>query len=148
MDIDTIQAISAIITLTSVIILYIAILNNKKLNKNILLNEIVKQERELRMKLSEYREEIHRRLDKNKKQEDYIEITFDYDTLLFNYYEYVSICIYKKLIEESDAKLYFNTLLASVRDKFEYSLLFEEGLAKREEYPGIRWLFKKWKISS
>lgn len=148
MDTDSIyliiiQFVTVMITLTSVIILYKTIQNSKNLNQNNLFNELVKQERELRIKLSEYRIEIDKRLDKNKKFE---EITLNYDTLLFNYYEYLAICVYRKLINEKETKLYFKNLLKDVRQMFEDSILFEEGYAKKEDYHGLRWLFNQWKI--
>lgn len=71
---------------------------------------------------------------------------FNYETILFNYYEYVAICLYKNLINESESNLYFRDLLKSVKEYFESSLLFEKELAKKEEYPGIQWLLKKWNI--
>jgi len=138
-----IQFITVLITIVSVTILYKTIINSKKLNQNIIFNEAVKQERELRIKLSEYREEIHRRI-QNKK--DFLEITLDHDTLLFNYYEYLAVCIYQKLVNEKIVRRYFKQPLISVKEKFDNSLLFKKKYAKKEEYPGIQWLFKKWKI--
>ena len=132
--------------LISVILIYITIRNNKNLNQKIIFNEIVKQERELRIKLNEYRKEIHIRMSKSKKKEDWTDITLDYDTLLFNYYEFLAICLYKKLINEREAQLYFKESVKAVRDLFDSSILFEEGYANREQYKGIQWLFKKWKI--
>lgn len=138
-----IQFTTAIITLISVIILYKTIQSNKSLNQNNLFNELVKQERELRIKLGEYRIEIDKRLDEDREFE---EITLNYDTLLFNYYEYLAICVFKRLINEREIKLYFKNLLNNVRQMFEDSILFKEEYAKKEEYPGLLWLFKKWKI--
>ena len=83
---------------------------------------------------------------KNKNKDNYIEITLDYDTLLFNYYEYLAICLYQCLINENETKRYFNELLKAVKEKFDASILFKEGFAKREQYPGLQWLFKKWKV--
>lgn len=133
-----IQSVIAITMLISVIAIYKTIKSNQNLNQKILFNEVVKQERELRIKLSEYRKEIDKRIDKSK---DFSEITRDYDTLVFNYYEYLAICLYKNLINEEEAKLYFKELLSDVKDLFESSLLFKEGYAKKEQYKGIQWLF-------
>lgn len=129
-----------LITLISVIFIYKTIKSNETLNQRILFSNITKEERESRIKLNEYRDKI------NSEEKGFEEIVFDYDTLLFNYYEYVAICISKKLIKESDAKLYFKTLLKSVKERFDSSLMFKENYAKQEEYPGIQWLFKKWKV--
>ncbi len=138
-----IQLLSTIITLVTALILWITIQHNKLLNQNNIFNELVKQERELRIKLNEYRIEIDKRLDKNK---EFKEITLNYDTLLFNYYEYLAICVFKKLINEKEAKLYFKNLLIYIRQMFEDSILFKEDYAKKEEYQGLRWLFNEWKI--
>lgn len=138
-----IQFFSVILTFISIIILAKTIKNNINLNKNNLFNELVKQERELRIKLQEYKEEIWKKLDESKEHE---ETTLAYDTLLFNYYEYLSICLYKSLIDENGAKLYFGELLPDVRQLFENSILFKKEYAKKEQYKGIQWLFKKWNI--
>lgn len=139
-----IQVITITITLITTIILYKTIKSNENINQRILFNHIVSQERELRVKLSEYREEIHKRLKKSKKRDNFIEITFDYDTLLFNYYEYLAICLHQKLIDEKEAKLYFKDLLIYVKDKFEDSILFKEEYAEKDQYKGLQWLFKRW----
>ena len=150
MDIDililTLQFFIVIVTVVYVILVYKTLKSTQNLNQRILFNEIVKQERELRVKLNEYREEIHKRIKKGEKRDEWTEITFDYDTLIFNYYEYLGICIYQKIIDEDLAKKYFKQLLISVKEKFDYSILFEEGLAERKDYPGIQWLFKKFNI--
>jgi len=138
-----IQFSSVIITLVSVIILYKTIKENKNLNQNIIFNEVVNQERGLRIKLNEYKQERYVKL---KRSQDFTEITLSYDTLLFNYYEYLALIIYKRLINESSAKLYFYELVKDTKELFDSSILFEGGYAKREQYPGILWLFKKWKI--
>lgn len=129
-----IQLFSVIITFGTVIVLYKTIQNDKTLNQDNLFNELVRQKRELRIKLGEYRIELDKRLDEDK---EFKEIKLNYDTLLFNYYEYLAICIFKKLINEEEVKLYFKNLLISMRQMFEDSILFEEGYAKKEEYPGI-----------
>lgn len=66
---------------------------------------------------------------------------------MFNYYEYLAICLYKRLINEKDAKLYFKDLLCYVKEAFDSSILFEEKYANRNQYKGIQWLFKQWNIS-
>jgi len=141
-----VQFLMPVITLVSVIILTRTIRSNRDLNQRIIFNEVVKREMDVRLKLSEYREEIQKRLEKGKKREDWQEITWDSSTILFNYYEFLALCVSKKLIKESDAKIYFKSLLPSVRQRFEDSLLFVEGLAKKEDYPGLQWLFKRWEI--
>tara|TARA_Y100000034_G_C6802517_1_gene360087 strand:+ start:227 stop:577 length:351 start_codon:yes stop_codon:yes gene_type:complete len=110
-----IQVVIALIAFSSLMVI-------RSINKRIIFNEIVKQERELRIKLNEYREEISRRRDKNL---DFQEIALDYDTLLFNYYEYLAISVYKRLINNRIAELYFRTSLVYVKDQFESSVLFE-----------------------
>ena len=54
--------------------------------------------------------------------------------------------MFKKLVNEKEIKLYFKNLLNDVRQMFEDSILFEQNYAKKEDYPGLRWLFDKWKI--
>jgi len=58
----------------------------------------------------------------------------------------LAICLYQKLINEKEAKLYFKILLKEVKELFESSLLFEEEYAKKEDYKALNWLFKKWNI--
>lgn len=139
MDSNTlVQLIIAVISLISVILIYITILTNRDINKRILFCNITKEERELKIKLLEYKEKIT-----NKEEET---IRLDYETLLFNYYEYLAIAIYKDFINEDETKLYFKNLLKGVKEYFDFSLLFEKNLAKKEEYPGIQWLFKRWSL--
>lgn len=138
-----IQFITVFITLVYVILISKTITTHKNINQKILFNEIIKQERELRIKLNEYREEIQMRRENSK---NFSEIGLDYDTLLFNYYEYLALCIHQKFINEKETKLYFKESLKGVKEMFELSLLFEKGYAKKEQYPGIRWLFKTWEI--
>jgi len=141
MDSNTIiQLIIAIISLTSVFLIYKTILTNKDINKKILFSNITKEERELRIKSQEYRESAENK--KISKREREIAI-FNYETLLFNYYEYLAICLYKNFINESETKLYSKDLLKSVKKYFESSLLFKKGAAQKEEYKEIQWLFKR-----
>lgn len=56
------------------------------------------------MKLREYREKLENRKLTKKEQEI---VQLNYENSLFNYYEYLAICIYKELIHESESKLYF-----------------------------------------
>ena len=142
-----VQLLTPTVALITALILYISIKSNNKINQRIIFNEIVKQERELRIKLSEYREEIHKRLKISKNPENFKEITLDYDTLLFNYYEYVALCIHQKLVNERETKIYFRDLLREVREKFEDSILFEEKYADKNQYKCLQWLFRKWKIN-
>jgi hypothetical protein len=131
-----IQGLIAIIALTTLIIIY-------KLNQRIILNEIVRQERELKIRLFEYKEIIeNKRQLKNRR----IRFVFNHDTLLFDYYEYLALCINKKIINEKNTQLYFKTLIEKVKIEFESSMLFQKGYAKKEEYPGILWLFDKWNV--
>lgn len=69
MDINIIlvivQLITVIATLISAFLLYQTIKSNNILNQNNIFNEVVKQERKLRIKLEEYRKEIAKRR-KNK----------------------------------------------------------------------------------
>ena len=141
-----IQSLTSIIALVSILILYRTIKSNEDINQRTIFNEVVKQERELRIKLSEYREEIHKRQKKSKDKENFIEITLDYDTLLFNYYEYLAICVNQRLINEKETKLYFKDLLIEVKDRFENSLLFKERYAEKSQYKVLQWLFKKWEV--
>lgn len=99
--------------------------------------------RELRIKLNEYRGKIDgKRL--NKREE---EITkFHYDTLLFNYYEYLAVCLKKELINESETWLYFKEFLIELKENFDESVLFKKRIGDKEKYPGIQWLFKNWKL--
>ena len=81
-----IQLLSVIMALISVIILARTIQNNKYINQNNLFNEVVKQERELRIKLNEYREEIHIR---ENNSEENKEVKLDYHTLLYGVYTFL-----------------------------------------------------------
>jgi hypothetical protein len=144
MVIDSLIQITAIIiSLISALFIFLTIISNKNLNQKLLFNEIVKQERELRILLNEYRKDID--YEKIKTEEDKIRI-LEYETLLFNYYEYLSICIYQKLIKEKEAKLFFKQLLKEAKEVFENSYMIEQGYAKREQYLAIQWLFKYWNL--
>lgn len=138
-----IQTIAVITTLISVILIYKTIKSNERLNQRILFDRITKEERELRVKFQEYGEKIDNKKISRKEREKLI---FTYETLLFNYYEYLAICLYKNLVNESESKLYFKDLLISVKRMFESSLLFKNKVAKKQEYKGIQWLFKKWNL--
>jgi len=138
-----IQSITVIITIIYVILISQTIISNKRLNQQNIFNEIVRQERELKIKLWEYRDIINNEKINKKKIE---ETKLNYDTLLFNYYEFLAICLYNKLINEKETKLFFKTPLISVKELFEKSLLFKKDYANKKQYPAIQWLFKKWKI--
>ena len=144
MVIDNLLQITAIIiSLVSVLFIFLTILSNKNLNQRLLFNKIVKQERELRILLNSYRKDIDYEI--IKTEEDKIRI-LEYETLLFNYYEYIAICINKGLLKEKEAILFFKQLLKQTKEVFESSYMFEKDYAKKEQYLGIQWLFKHWNI--
>lgn len=138
-----IQTLAVIATLISVILVYKTIKSNEKLNQRILFSNVTKEERELRIKLQEYQKNFNK---KNLNESEKNAIMFDYETLLFNYYEYLAICLYKNLINESETKLYFKDILRGIKRIFENSLLFKKKIAKKQEYQGVQWLFRKWNI--
>ncbi|MBU2639927.1 MAG: hypothetical protein KKG75_04455 [Nanoarchaeota archaeon] len=144
MDIETnISILTTLIALFSAVLLYKTIKSNQDLNKKILFSNITKEERELRLKLEKYRERIdNKKLTKHEREI----AALNYDTMLFNYYEYLAISLYKGLVNESETKLYFKELLISVKDYFDSSILFEENYAQKKEYKALQWLFKRWKI--
>tara|TARA_Y100000310_G_scaffold298381_1_gene332280 strand:+ start:4754 stop:5212 length:459 start_codon:yes stop_codon:yes gene_type:complete len=145
--ITIIQIFNSILILISVSLIYKTIKSNEKSNKRIIFNELVKQERELRIKLNEYRKEIHK---KRAESKDFIEIAQEYDTLLFNYYEYLAISIYEKSVTEKETKLFFRGLMKDVKELFEKSSLFDEksysDYSKKEDYKALQWLFRRWNI--
>jgi|TARA_B100001971_G_C18187354_1_gene536461 hypothetical protein len=144
MDIEVITLIVGIfIQLFIASVAFTSLLIIQRINQRIIFNEVVKQERELRIKLNEYREEISRRKSSGL---DFNNIALDYDTLLFNYYEYLAISIYKRLVNDNISKLYFKTSLIYVKEQFESSILFDQKFANKEEYPAMIWLFNNWKI--
>ena len=138
-----IQTIAVLITFISVILIYKTIKSNERLNQQILFSNITKEERELKIKLNEYQERFNNKRTTKKEKEI---ILLNRESLLFNYYEYLAICLYKKLINESETKLYFEDILKGIKRDFDSSLLFEKKEASKEEYPGIQWLFKKWNL--
>ena len=147
MDISIIiQLVIAGIMLASTVLILITILFNRKTNQNLTFVEVVKNERELRIKLNEYKIKM---VGKNGTEE-WEELALNYDGLLFDYYEFIALCIYEKLINENNSKIYFKRLLISVKDHFNDSILFREqfkdGFIKIEQYPVLQWLFKKWNI--
>lgn len=144
MSFDTIiQSITALAILISVVLIYKTMRSNEKLNRGILFSEVSKEERELKIKLQEYTVRLD---DGNITDKEKDTIIFAYETLLFNYYEYLAICLYKHLIDEDASRLYFKDLLVSVKKVFKSSQLFKKELVKVEEYPGIQWLFKHWRV--
>jgi len=54
-----VQSLALILTIATIYTLYKTIKSNQNLNQRILFNEVIKQERELRIKLLEYREKIN-----------------------------------------------------------------------------------------
>ena len=58
---DIIQITIALITLISVILIFRTIKSNETINQRIIFNEIVKQERELKIALNNYRRNIHKK---------------------------------------------------------------------------------------
>ncbi len=138
-----IQTIAVLITLVSVILIYKTIKSNERLNQRILFCDITKEEREIRVKLQEYQKEYNKKKLTQKEKEI---VLFNRESLLFNYYEYLAICLYKNLINESETKLYFKEILRGIKQEFDNSLLFKRGIAKKQEYLGVQWLFKKWNI--
>ena len=144
MDISlTLLLVQIIATILYIILIYITIKSNQRLNKQNIFTEIVKQERQLKIKLLEYRDIINNKKLNVVKREG---TKLDYDTLLFNYYEFLAICLYNKFINEREAKLFFKSPLISVKEMFDNSLLFTADYADESQYPFIRWLFKKWDI--
>jgi len=148
MDISTIiliiQVITLIVTSIYVILVYKTIKSNQDINRKRIFNEIVKQERDLRIKLLEYNETIG---DEEKSKTKRKEAKLNYDTLLFNYYEYLSVCLFKEMVNEDEIKLFFEEYVKSVKELFESSLLFKEKYATKEQYRGIQWLFGKWDLN-
>jgi len=139
-----IQLLTAIITLISVFLIYLTIKNNTGINQNNLFNEVIKQERDLRIRLNEYRLEIDRLIDAKK---DIDEIALMYDTLLFNYYEYLAVCVNHKMVREEMTRKYFKPSIIFVSEAMSDSTLFKKGFSKINEYPYLMWLFNKWDIS-
>ncbi len=143
MDLDSfLRFLAMVISLISAILIFLTINSNKKLNQRILFNEIVKQERELRIKLDKYRQEID--FEQLDNENDKLK-ALNYETLLFNYYEYLSICIFKKIIKEKEGKLFFKGLLKETQKVFNTSFMFEQGYSNKKQYPFLKWLFKKWR---
>jgi len=139
----TTQIIIALIALVSIILATITIVSTRNLNQKTLFTEIVKQERNLRIKLLEYKEIIDNKKLKKGTREG---AELDYDTLLFNYYEFFAVCIFKEIIDEKETKLLFREYLKSVKELFEKSILFKEEYAEKRQYKVLQWLFKEWKI--
>jgi len=65
-----IQSIMVITTIIYVILISKTITSNKRLNQQNIFNEIVRQERELKIKLWEYREIINNEKTNKKKREE------------------------------------------------------------------------------
>jgi len=140
------SSLSFFIALISVFVVILTtifvIKSNKELNQQVLFANVTKEERELNMKFQEYAEKIDKIVDGFEKDK----LIFNYETLLFNYYEYLAICLRGKLIREIESRLYFRDLVVGVKNRFDDALIFEKAQAKKEEYRGIQWLFKRWKI--
>lgn len=148
MDISIIiQLVIAIIMLLSAVLIFVTIIINKMINQNLIFVEVVKHERDLRVKLNEYKMKMR---SEEGGTDEWEELALNYDGLLFDYYEFLALCIYKKLINENYSKRYFRNLLKSTKEHFDNGALFkeefEEGLVGREQYPGLQWLFKRWNI--
>ena len=75
------QFFYVLVAFISSIILFLTIKSNKELNKNNLFNELVKQEREVRIRLNEYQEKI----DESKNKNELNRLWNDHDNLVFNF---------------------------------------------------------------
>ena len=140
MDISLfISVIYSIIALISVLILFFTLRMNKRVSENSLFNELVKQERELRINLNS----IAWRMREEPKNES---LKYAYETLVFNFYEYIAICVYTKIVRNNVTRRFFFNLLVSTKELFDESLLFKDGLAKKKHYSALLWLFFYWGI--
>ena len=117
-----IQSVLVVVTVVNVFLVYITIKSNESTNKNNLFDRVVAQERNLRIQLNKYRDIIHDDIFSERKINN---ARGDYDTLLFNYYEYFALCILKEFINEDYAKIFFRSHLSSVWDLFDGSILFK-----------------------
>lgn len=137
---DLIQIIIALISLTSVILIYLIFKKTRELEQQKLFSNLVNQEKNLRISLWD----LDSTRFQNLSDEEIVNMDFQYDTLLFNFYEYLAIIIYKKIILEKDLLPYFERFLFDVYLNFKESILFEGGERKpEEEYKYLIWLFKK-----
>ncbi len=139
-----VEIITAIIFFISIIFILLTFRSNRKFHRQRLLNNIVSEERKLKIKLNEYQEKIEKT--KSKKAKD--TLWNDSDTLLFGFYEYFAMLIIKNIINEKDIRSYFKIPLVYVFDSF-YNKegIFDRSLdADRKDYFYLRHLFLKWKI--
>ena len=147
MDIDiillTVSIVSLIVTIVYVSLIYFTLRTNKEINKKILFNAIVNQERMNGANINEYRDVIHSENSSDAQKEN---AKGDYDTFLFNFYEYLALCVSQKFVDEKVAMVFFREYLKSVKELFDKSVLFKGGYAEAEQYKGLLWLFKRWNV--
>jgi len=136
---------TALIFTISVIFLWLTLRNEKLRNKNDIFTKAVAEEQNLRVKLNEYDERI--RKTKNKKERDFL--WNDRDTLLFNFFEYVSILILSNSVNEKQFRAYFRRFLANVFKIFYDSKgLLKKGYIEELDYPYLLKIFKKWDMNN
>jgi len=138
---NIIQIVIALISLTSVILILFIFKRNRELEQQKLFHDLVDQERDLRLILWE----INSARFKDLSDEEIIQMDFEYDSLLFNFYEYLALVIYSKIIPEKYVLAYFERFLFDVYLNFKESILFEEGTKIQPEkgYKHLIWLFRR-----
>ncbi|MDA3836249.1 MAG: hypothetical protein PF542_01365 [Nanoarchaeota archaeon] len=138
-----ISVFSFIIFSISVLIVYMTFRNNERFHRQKMLNEIVSEERRLKIKLNEYQEKIR----KASSPKEVTNFWNEHDTLLFNFYEYVSLLILNDSLPLIVTRDYFRRIFVDVYASFSSKeTFFGQDDIERKDYSNLIKLFMLWDI--
>lgn len=139
-----ISVFSFVVFSISVIIVYLTFRDNRRFHVQKMLNEIVSEERKLKIKLNEYQEKLRKIKSSSFEKEN---LWNEHDTLLFNFYEYVSLLVLSGFLPFKETNKYFRRIFVDVYASFVSNKTFfgRDGI-ERDDYPNLLRLFKAWKI--
>lgn len=139
----SLDILSLIVFISSVVIAYFILKNNRLFHKQKMLNDLVSNERDLRIRLNEYQDKIE--LSKNSVEKT--RLWNDHDNLVFNFYEYLAIMVFGNYLIEKDSRIYFRRLLVDVYRAFvDDKGFFVSADVSRRDYGNLMRLFKRWRI--
>lgn len=136
---DWIQIIIALILLATGYFSYKSIKVNERLQKEILLNNLIKEETYIREMWERKNEEIHNSKNKNKR----VNLTKIRNSRYFNHYENLAISIYKNRVNEDTAKSYFYECVRTAYKNFPKEKMKENDSLS---YRYLKKLFFRWGI--
>jgi len=139
---DLIQCLIGLILLLTAFLEYISYRGNKYQQKLKLIDNLIKEERDLIYKINSYKTYKI----KSKIERDFIENQTD--SLIFDFYEYLAILLFRKDITMDICYNYFKNKFYEVYFNFMDSKLFFDGHKQRyTQYPTLTLLFNSLDLS-